>query len=144
LSSSRRQYVWSSGASGFLRQPRSLGIVEQTLSNWVKAHRAGKLRGAGNRAELTAEQVEWLQGQHFATIREAKDAVLEWLPRYNRNRMHSTLGYSSPAEYEQRRLAQQVKAAPEESNDRSRRRKYGDRKNRFPHSRRHDDCDEMR
>lgn len=37
---------------------RSLGVVEQTLSNWVRAHRAGKLRGAGNRAELTAEQME--------------------------------------------------------------------------------------
>ena len=37
---------------------RSLRIVEQTLSNWVKAHRAGKLRGAGNRTELTAEQME--------------------------------------------------------------------------------------
>jgi transposase len=37
---------------------RSLGVVEQTLSNWVKAHRAGKLRGAGKRTELTAEQME--------------------------------------------------------------------------------------
>jgi len=37
---------------------RSLGVVEQTLSNWVKAHRAGKLRGAGGRRELTAEQME--------------------------------------------------------------------------------------
>lgn len=45
-------------------------------------------------------KVEWLHGQPFATIREAKDAVLDWLRWYNRNRMHSTLGYSSPAEYE--------------------------------------------
>lgn len=28
---------------------RSLGIVEQTLANWVKAHRTGKLRGSGRR-----------------------------------------------------------------------------------------------
>jgi transposase len=27
---------------------RSLGVVAQTLSNWVKAHRAGKLRGSGS------------------------------------------------------------------------------------------------
>ena len=47
-------------------------------------------------------QVEWLHGQRFATIREAKDAVLEWLRWYNRNRMHSTLNYSSPTEHEQR------------------------------------------
>jgi transposase len=37
---------------------RSLGIVEQTLSNWIKAHRAGKLSGAGSRSQLTADQME--------------------------------------------------------------------------------------
>jgi transposase len=37
---------------------RNLGVVEQTLSNWVRAHRAGKLRGSGSRTELTAEQME--------------------------------------------------------------------------------------
>ena len=37
---------------------RSVGVVEQTLSNWVRAHRTGKLRGSGNRSELTAEQLE--------------------------------------------------------------------------------------
>lgn len=37
---------------------RSLGVVEQTLSNWVKAHRSGKLRGSGRSAELTSEQME--------------------------------------------------------------------------------------
>jgi transposase len=37
---------------------RSLGVVEQTLSNWVRAHRAGKLHGTGNRTELTAEEME--------------------------------------------------------------------------------------
>ena len=34
---------------------RSLGVVEQTLSNWVRAHRAGKLSGSARGAELTAE-----------------------------------------------------------------------------------------
>lgn len=37
---------------------RSLGIVEQTLANWVKAHRAGKLRCSGRNGELSAEQME--------------------------------------------------------------------------------------
>jgi putative transposase len=54
---------------------------------------------------------EWLHGRHFATIREAKDAVLEWLRWYNRNRMHSTLDYSSPIEYEQRWSEEQRKTA---------------------------------
>lgn len=56
-------------------------------------------------------KVERLHKQRFATIREAKDAVLEWLRWYNRSRMHSTLDYSSPVEYEQRWCEQQQPAA---------------------------------
>jgi transposase len=37
---------------------RSLGVVEQTLSNWVKAHRAGKLKDTSGRKQVTAEQME--------------------------------------------------------------------------------------
>jgi transposase len=37
---------------------RSLGVVEQTLSNWVKAHKAGKLTANGRGSKLTAEQIE--------------------------------------------------------------------------------------
>ncbi len=37
---------------------RSLGVVEQTLANWMKAHRVGKLRGSGRNGELSAEQME--------------------------------------------------------------------------------------
>ena len=29
---------------------RTLGVVEQTLGNWVKAHRAGSLQGVGGKA----------------------------------------------------------------------------------------------
>jgi transposase InsO family protein len=56
-------------------------------------------------------KVEWLHGKRFVTIREAKDAVLEWLRWYNRDRMHSTLHYLSPAEHEQRWKEQQRKLA---------------------------------
>jgi transposase len=37
---------------------RSLGVVEQTLSNWVRAHRAGKLKEVGGKTGVTAEQME--------------------------------------------------------------------------------------
>ncbi len=56
-------------------------------------------------------KVEWLHGKRFVTIREAKDAVLEWLRWYNRNSMHSTLDYFSPDEYEQRWKQQKLEAA---------------------------------
>ena len=37
---------------------RSLGVVEQTLGNWVKLHRAGKLTGVIGKNAVTAEQME--------------------------------------------------------------------------------------
>ena len=37
---------------------RSLGIVEQTLRNWIKAHKGGKLTVNGRGSKLTAEQIE--------------------------------------------------------------------------------------
>jgi transposase len=33
---------------------RSLGVVEQTLGNWVKLHRAGKLKGVIGKSGVTA------------------------------------------------------------------------------------------
>lgn len=45
-------------------------------------------------------KVERLHGERFESIRQAKDAVLAWLLWYNRQRMHSTLKYLSPAEFE--------------------------------------------
>ena len=53
-----------------------------------------------------------LHGRKFATRREAMDAVLDWMVFYNHRRLHSTLGYLSPMQYEQRWYeAQRKKAA---------------------------------
>jgi putative transposase len=46
-------------------------------------------------------KVERLHGQRFETIREAKDETLAWLLWYNQSRMHSTLNYVSPNQFEQ-------------------------------------------
>jgi putative transposase len=46
-------------------------------------------------------KVERLHGQRFGTIREAKDETISWLLWYNRTRMHSTLNYLSPIQFEQ-------------------------------------------
>jgi transposase InsO family protein len=46
-------------------------------------------------------KVERLYGQRFQTIREAKDETLAWLLWYNQTRMHSTLNYVSPVQFEQ-------------------------------------------
>jgi putative transposase len=47
-------------------------------------------------------KVERLHGERFAAIRQAKDETLAWLLWYNRQRMHSTLNYLSPVEFESR------------------------------------------
>lgn len=52
-------------------------------------------------------KVERLHGEQFKTHREGKDAVVEWLLWYNRSRMHSTLHYLSPAQFEQQSNARQ-------------------------------------
>jgi transposase-like protein len=69
-------------------------VVEQTLWNWIRAHKVGKLVANGRRSRLTAEQIEIRQLR-------AKDAVMNWILWYNQKRLHSTLGYQSPAEFEQ-------------------------------------------
>jgi transposase len=37
---------------------RSLGMVDQTLFNWVKAAREGKLKGADRASKVSPEQME--------------------------------------------------------------------------------------
>jgi len=50
-------------------------------------------------------KVERLHGMEFKNHREAKDAPLQWLLWYNGSRMHSTLDYLSPAQFEQKAQA---------------------------------------
>jgi putative transposase len=45
-------------------------------------------------------KVERLHGLRFGSRRQAKDEVVNWLQFYNHRRMHSTLGYLSPMNFE--------------------------------------------
>jgi len=56
-------------------------------------------------------KVERLHGEQFQTIREAKDETIAWLLWYNRTRMHSTLNYVSPMQFEQDWIDQAVNSA---------------------------------
>ena len=38
----------------------------------------------------------------FATREQARQAVMDWMAFYNHRRLHSSLGYLSPMQYEQR------------------------------------------
>ena len=53
-----------------------------------------------------------LHGKTFATHRDAMDEIIDWLTFYNHRRLHSTLGYVSPMQFERIwHAAQQDKAA---------------------------------
>ena len=40
---------------------RTLGIIEQTLRNWIHTHKTGKLTAVGRGSKLTSEQIEMRQ-----------------------------------------------------------------------------------
>ncbi|MFX1670702.1 IS3 family transposase [Paraburkholderia sp. A2WS-5] len=52
-----------------------------------------------------------IHGKRFATRREAMDEVIDWLSFYNHSRLHSTLNYVSPMQFEQDWHAAQRKEA---------------------------------
>jgi transposase InsO family protein len=55
--------------------------------------------------------VERLHGMEFKNHREAKDATLGRLLWHNGSRMHSSLRYLGPAQFEQQALAQPLALA---------------------------------
>ena len=56
-------------------------------------------------------KVERLHGQRFETRRQAMDETIAWLLWYNSTRLHSTLAYVSPMQFEQNWLAALPKQA---------------------------------
>uniref|UniRef100_UPI0027B9D14F IS3 family transposase n=1 Tax=Dokdonella sp. TaxID=2291710 RepID=UPI0027B9D14F len=51
-------------------------------------------------------KVEAIHGERFATREQARAHVFEYIEvDYNRNRLHSTLGYLSPEQFEQANAA---------------------------------------
>ena len=56
-------------------------------------------------------KVERLHGEIFTSVRAAKDAVINWIVWYNQKRMHSTIGYQSPIEFERAWRLRQMEAA---------------------------------
>jgi transposase InsO family protein len=82
------------------------------------ADRGDRRRGLRQRWDNAVTESLWgslkvarLHGRRFATRREAMDEVIDWLGFYNHRRLHSTLGYVSPMQFERAWLAAQQKRA---------------------------------
>jgi len=56
-------------------------------------------------------KVARLHGERFASRRAAMDEVVDWMGFYNHRRLHSTLNYVSPMQFEQGWLVDQEKRA---------------------------------
>ena len=52
-----------------------------------------------------------LHGRRFDTRRDAMDEIVDWLGFYNHRRIHSSLGYVSPMQFERTWLAAQQRQA---------------------------------
>ena len=88
--------------------------TELLAEHGMKASMSGKGNCWDNACSETlfgSLKVERIHGMKFANHREAKDATLDWLLWYNGSRMHSTLNYLSPAQFEQQAIAQLALAA---------------------------------
>ena len=61
---------------------RDLGVVEQTLFNWIKAHRAGTLKEVSGKAGVTAEQMEISRLRaELARVTMERDILGKGVPR---------------------------------------------------------------
>ena len=71
--------------------------------------------GEGGSNALTSNPDHLMGADHFGTRRQAKDEVMDWLQFYNHRRLHSTLGYLSPMNFEKARANERKGLGEEES-----------------------------
>jgi len=64
------------------------------------SHRANCWDNAVTEILFGSLKVELLHDETFIPVRAAKDAVINWVLWYYQKRMHSTIGYQSPDEFE--------------------------------------------
>ena len=95
-------------------QYASRRYTELLAEHGIRASMSGKGNCWDNACSETlfgSLKVERLHGRTFHSHRDAKDATLDWLLWYNGSMMHSTLGYLSPAQFEQQANARQLALA---------------------------------
>ena len=111
------------------RQPKPGVIFHSDRGSQYCSHEfQAALKGWGMRSSMSRKGNCWdnaptesfwghlkracVHGHKFATREQARQAVMDWIAFYNHRRLHSTLDYLSPMQYEQRWYeAQRKKAA---------------------------------
>jgi len=90
------------------------GAFQDALKDW-KMH--SSMSRNGNCWDNAPTESFWgrlktasVHGRHkFTTRAQAKQAVMNWMAFYNHRRLHSSLGYLSPMQFEQRWYEAQCK-----------------------------------
>lgn len=112
----------------FRRQPGSAAILHSDRGSQYCSHEFQQaLKDYGMRSSMSRKGNCWdnapteslwgslkvarVHGRRFETRRQAMDEVMDWLSFYNHRRLHSTLGYVSPMQFERAWLAAQQKQA---------------------------------
>jgi putative transposase len=81
-------------------------MLERNAIRCSMSRRGDCYDNAGMESFFSSMKREWVFGKDYQTRREAKADLFEYIEIfYNRRRRHSTLGYLSPAEFEERRNA---------------------------------------
>ena len=76
-------------------------VLEQHDLQQSMSRKGNVWDNAAMEAFFSTLEFECLRGRHFATRAQAKTEVFSYIEAfYNRKRLHSTLGYVSPAEFE--------------------------------------------
>ena len=114
--------------TGVLKPPPGLIFHSDRGSQYCSHEFQDALKGWGMRSSMSRKGNCWdnaptesfwgrlktasVHGCKFATREQARQAVMDWMAFYNHRRLHSSLGYLSPMQYEQRWYeAQRKKAA---------------------------------
>jgi len=102
---------------------RGSQYASKQVSDWLKERALRQsMSGTGNCYDNAPMESYWhslkveeTHGRDFATRAEAKHCVFAYIEGwYNTTRMHSSLGYQSPAQFERNYHAKSVKAANDE------------------------------
>jgi len=99
------------GQSIAVAAARTLGVVAAYGITASMSRRDNCWDNACSETLFGSLKVERLHGQRFKTRRLAMDEVVAWMLWYSQTRLHSTLGYVSPVQFEEHWLANQSRLA---------------------------------
>jgi putative transposase len=82
--------------------PSGLAVEEPTagILGLIFVSNCGPVNGVTG-PQFGSLKVERLHSEKFITMRTAKDADIHWILGHSQKRIHSTIGYQRPVEFEQ-------------------------------------------